>query len=75
MTLKLSKGAAMRISQAQAEGRKSAPGNMADHAEIAAAVGAAIREVLAAVDAEMAEHLGLIEDLQDRLKHMEKNSD
>lgn len=71
MTLKLSTGAALRITRAQAEGRKSAPANMADHAEIAAAIGAAAREVLAAVSAEMAEHLALIEDLQDRLKKLE----
>lgn len=72
MTLKLSEGAALRIAHAQVEARKEAPANMADQAVIAAAIGAAVREVLAAVAAEMAEHLALIEDLQDRVSRLEE---
>lgn len=71
MTLKLSEGAALRITQAQIEARKEAPANMADLAAISAAVGAAVRETLAVVAAEMAEHLALIEDLQDRVDRLE----
>lgn len=71
MSLKLSTGAALRITKAQLEGRKSVPASMADSAEITGAVAAAMHEVLAAVAAEMAEHLALIEDLQDRVTQLE----
>lgn len=72
MPMKLPDETFVRVGQALAEHSESAPDAMAG---VATALGATVKGVLAVVAAEMAEHLALIEDLQDRVSRLEKTDE
>ena len=57
--------------EAQIEARKNGPVGSIEAAGVAAAVGAACREMLNVIQDELAEHLNLIEDALDRISALE----